>query len=67
MPAHSTYEADRLLIDMTGVGPADRVLDVACGPGLVACSLAEVARHVTGLDLAPAMIKQAGARQRFWD
>jgi ubiquinone/menaquinone biosynthesis C-methylase UbiE len=64
MPAHSNDEANRLLIDMAGIGPKDDVLDVACGPGLVACTLAEVARHVTGLDLTPAMIEQAQARQR---
>src|SRR5690348_14638188 len=64
MPAHSNDEANRLLIDMTGIGPEDTVLDVACGPGLVACPLAEIARHVTGLDLTPAMIEQARARQQ---
>jgi ubiquinone/menaquinone biosynthesis C-methylase UbiE len=64
MPAHSNDEANRLLIDLAGVGPEDTVLDVACGPGLVACALAEVARHVTGIDLTPAMIEQAQARQR---
>jgi ubiquinone/menaquinone biosynthesis C-methylase UbiE len=64
MPAHSNDEANRLLIDMTQVGPEDDVLDVACGPGLVACPLAEVARHVTGLDLTPAMIEQAQVKQR---
>ncbi len=64
MPAHSNDEANRLLIDMAGIGPEDIVLDVACGPGLVACSLAEVARHVTGIDLTPAMIEQAQTRQR---
>ena len=64
MPAHSNDEANRLLIDMARVGPEDAVLDVACGPGLVACPLAEVARHVTGIDLTPAMIEQAQARQR---
>jgi ubiquinone/menaquinone biosynthesis C-methylase UbiE len=64
MPAHSNDEANRLLIKLAEVGPEDNVLDVACGPGLVACTLAEVARHVTGLDLTPAMIEQAQARQR---
>jgi ubiquinone/menaquinone biosynthesis C-methylase UbiE len=64
MPAHSNEEANRLLIDLAQVGPEDTVLDVACGPGLVACTLAEVARRVTGLDLTPAMIEQARARQR---
>jgi ubiquinone/menaquinone biosynthesis C-methylase UbiE len=64
MPAHSNEEANRLLIDLARIGPQDDVLDVACGPGLVACPLAEVARHVTGIDLTPAMIEQAQARQR---
>jgi ubiquinone/menaquinone biosynthesis C-methylase UbiE len=64
MPAHSNDEANRLLIDLAGVGPEDTVLDVACGPGLVACTLAGVARHVTGIDLTPAMIEQARARQQ---
>jgi ubiquinone/menaquinone biosynthesis C-methylase UbiE len=64
MPAHSNDEGNRLLIEMARVGPDDTVLDVACGPGLVACPLAEVARHVTGIDLTPAMIEQAQARQR---
>ena len=64
MPAHSNEESVRLLIDMAGIGPEDEVLDVACGPGLVACPLAEVARHVTGLDLTPAMIEQAKEKQR---
>src|SRR5947209_8593310 len=64
MPAHSHEESIRLLVDLAGIGPDDCVLDVACGPGLVACALAQVARHVTGIDLTPAMIEQARARQR---
>ena len=44
---------------MSGVGPADTVLDVACGPGLVACAFAARAQHVTGIDLTPAMIARA--------
>jgi SAM-dependent methyltransferase len=64
MPAHSNEESVQLLIDLAEVGPEDVVLDVACGPGLVACPLAGVARHVTGIDLTPAMIEQARARQR---
>ena len=64
MPAHSNEEANRLLIDLAQIGPEDEVLDVACGPGLVACTLAGVARHVTGIDLTPAMIELAQARQR---
>jgi ubiquinone/menaquinone biosynthesis C-methylase UbiE len=64
MPAHSNDEANHLLIDLAQVSPEDTVLDVACGPGLVACALAQVARQVTGLDLTPAMIEQAQVRQR---
>ena len=51
----------QLLVDATGAGPDDTVLDVACGPGLVACAFARVARQVTGIDLTPAMIEQARA------
>jgi ubiquinone/menaquinone biosynthesis C-methylase UbiE len=53
-----------LLLAASGAGPADRVLDVACGPGLMACAFAKVARHVTGIDLTPAMIEQARVMQQ---
>lgn len=39
-----------------------KVLDVACGPGIVACELARVGAEVTGIDLTPAMIEQARMR-----
>lgn len=64
MHARDDAEIHRLLIDTAGITPADEVLDVACGPGLVACEVARVARHVTGVDLTPAMIDQAKARQQ---
>lgn len=35
------------------------VLDVACGPGIVACALAPHARWITGIDLTPRMIDEA--------
>ena len=53
-----------LLLAASQVGPEDNVLDVACGPGLMACALARVARHVTGIDLTPAMIEQAKVLQQ---
>jgi ubiquinone/menaquinone biosynthesis C-methylase UbiE len=53
-----------LLLTASGAGPQDTVLDVACGPGLMACAFAKVARHVTGIDLTPAMIEQAKAVQQ---
>lgn len=48
-----------LLVAATGAGGDDTVLDVACGPGLVVCAFARVARHATGIDLTPAMIERA--------
>jgi len=52
------------IVKMAQAGPEDTVLDVACGPGLLACAFARVARHVTGIDLTPAMLEQARALQR---
>lgn len=53
-----------LVVEFSGVGPADTVLDVACGPGILACAFARVARHVTGIDITPAMLDRARALQR---
>lgn len=52
------------IVEMAEAGPGDTVLDVACGPGLLACAFARVARHVTGIDLTPAMLEQARELQR---
>ena len=51
------------VIAFSGCGPGDTVLDVACGPGILACAFAKVTRHVTGIDLTPAMLEQARALQ----
>src|SRR5947208_6635331 len=53
-----------LILAAAEVRPDDTVLDVACGPGLVVCAFARVARHVTGIDLTPAMIERARGIQR---
>jgi ubiquinone/menaquinone biosynthesis C-methylase UbiE len=58
-PAHSQEAFMNLLLEMSGVGHQDTVLDVACGPGLVAAAFAAHAQHVTGIDLTPAMIARA--------
>jgi ubiquinone/menaquinone biosynthesis C-methylase UbiE len=62
VPGH--YDALQILLELSGVGGDDAVLDVACGPGLVACAFARQARQVTGIDITPAMIEQAQKRQR---
>ena len=63
-PAIRNQEALNRIVAMAGTGPDDTVLDVACGPGLLACAFAKVARHVTGIDVTPAMLEQARAEQQ---
>lgn len=58
-PAIRDAQALQLLVEAAGTVTDDTVLDVACGPGLVACAFAAVARHVTGIDLTPAMLDRA--------
>jgi SAM-dependent methyltransferase len=57
--ARSDADLITLIRDAARVAPGGEILDVACGPGLVALSLAETAGHVTGLDLTPAMLEKA--------
>ena len=64
LAAHSEADGMRRTLAAARLEPHMRVLDVACGPGLVACAAAVQAGHVTGLDLTPAMIEQATERQR---
>ena len=45
--------------------PGGRVLDLACGPGIVAEAVAPFARELVGVDLTPEMIRLA--EQRFID
>ena len=50
------------LVRRLGLGPGDRVLDVACGTGNVALAAARAGATVTGLDFAPNLLAQARAR-----
>lgn len=61
VPGHQT--AMQVLIRMSGVQSQDRVLDVACGPGLVACEFAKIASQVNGIDVTAKMIEQAKTLQ----
>src|SRR5215831_9277463 len=63
-PGIKDEEALRLVVEFTGAGPDDTMLDVACGPGLVVCAFAQVVRHATGIDLTPAMIERAQMLQQ---
>jgi len=54
--------AARRLCEALGVGPGDRVLDVACGPGTAAAAARAVgARAVVGVDYATNMVVVARA------
>ena len=56
-------EALDRIVKMAEAGPEDTSLDVACGPGLLACAFARVVRHAVGIDLTPAMLDQAHKTQ----
>ena len=60
-PGIKDEAALRLVVEFTGAGPEDRVLDVACGPGLLVCAFARVVGQATGIDLTPAMLERARA------
>jgi len=62
VPGH--LDSIQLLIECASTTNRDTVLDVACGPGLVACEFARHCTHVTGIDITPAMIEQARKRQQ---
>ena len=49
------------LLDIAGVGPSTRLLDVATGPGYVAAQAARRGAKVSGVDVAEAMIARAAA------
>lgn len=47
------------LVRFAGVEPDQRVLDVACGTGVVAITAARAGARVDGLDLTPALLERA--------
>ena len=63
-PGIQDEAALKLVIEFAGTGPNDTVLDVACGPGILACAFARVAKHVTGIDITPAMLERARLLQK---
>lgn len=50
------------LVDLAGVGPGSRVLDLACGTGDIAFEAAQRGAEVVGLDITPRMIELARAK-----
>ncbi len=56
--------AMRAMLDAARLGGAETVLDVACGPGIVAAAFAAEAGSVVGVDLTPRMVELAEERCR---
>ena len=52
-------DALRMIVEAARPGPDDRVLDVACGGGIVVCAFAPHVRRATGIDVTPAMLDEA--------
>jgi len=50
------------LVEVAELRPSDTLLDVACGPGIVAAALAPHVGAFIGIDATPAMIELARAR-----
>ena len=64
MSQHSNHYGLELMFELSDPQIDDRVLDVACGPGIIACEFARKVFHVTGIDITPAMIEEAKNLQR---
>jgi ubiquinone/menaquinone biosynthesis C-methylase UbiE len=64
LSGHSNEYGMELMLKLSKPQQNDRVLDIACGTGIVSCELARFVSHVTGIDLTPAMIEQARQSQQ---
>ena len=60
----TTISAARL-VKFAGVAAGHDVLDVACGTGVVAITAARKRAKVTGIDLTPQLLEQAGHNSRI--
>ena len=54
----------RILLNMAGIKPGDRALDLCCGTGDIAFALQAAGAEVVGLDFSPAMLEVAGGSAR---
>lgn len=56
---HRDADALEQIIRVASPRKTDRILDIACGPGIIACAFAPHVAEVTGADITPAMLVQA--------
>src|ERR1700680_275216 len=61
---HTTPCAARL-VKRAGVRSGQRVLDAACGTGVVSVTAARLGARVTGLDLTPELLERARENSRI--
>lgn len=61
--AAAAQALEQAILTQAGLRPGMKVLDLACGPGIVSCLLARMVGEgeVLGLDLSPELIKEAEA------
>ncbi|HEV2595039.1 MAG TPA: methyltransferase domain-containing protein [Sphingomicrobium sp.] len=53
------------LIEFAGIAPGEKVLDVACGTGVVAITAARRGATVSALDLTPALLEHARENEKI--
>ena len=53
------------LVRFSGIGATDKILDVACGSGVVALAAASAGANVTGIDLTPQLISRANENAKI--
>jgi SAM-dependent methyltransferase len=58
-PAITDEDALQMIVQAAQPTLNDRLLDVACGPGLVVCAFAPHVKAATGIDVTPAMLERA--------
>src|SRR5437899_12318855 len=54
-----TTPTEARLAEFAGVQSGQRVLDVACGTGVVAITAARIGANVTGVDVTPELLERA--------
>jgi len=64
LEANTTPSAAKL-VKRARILPGQRVLDVACGTGVVSVTAARLGAHVTGLDLTPQLLERARENSRI--
>lgn len=60
-----TTPAAALLVKFASIGAGQKILDVACGTGVVAITAARLGAHVHGIDLTPELLERARENARI--